>query len=114
MKKVHVKKGDTVCLLVGDPADKYTNVEKKTIKTGTVLEVSPKEGKVIVEGVNVVHKHVKPRKQGDQGGIIETEGAVYACKVALYCDKCGAGRRAKTIVKDGKKVRVCCKCGKEF
>ena len=109
---MNIKTGDTVVLLTG----KY---EEKKDKNGKliphkVIAASPKEGKVIVEGVNVVHKHVKPRKQGDQGGIIETEGAIYACKVALYCDKCGAGRRAKTIVKDGKKVRVCCKCGKEF
>jgi large subunit ribosomal protein L24 len=109
---MNIKTGDTVVLLTG----KYEEKKDKNGKliTHKVIAASPKEGKVIVEGVNVVHKHVKPRKQGDQGGIIETEGAVYACKVALYCDKCGAGRRAKTIVKDGKKVRVCCKCGKEF
>ena len=109
---MNIKTGDTVVLLTG----KYEEKKDKHGKliTHKVIAASPKEGKVIVEGVNVVHKHVKPRKQGDQGGIIETEGAVYACKVALYCDKCGAGRRAKTVVKDGKKVRVCCKCGKEF
>ena len=109
---MNIKTGDTVVLLTG----KYEEKKDKNGKliTHKVIAASPKEGKVIVEGVNVVHKHVKPRKQGDQGGIIETEGAVYACKVALYCDKCGAGRRAKTVVKDGKKVRVCCKCGKEF
>ena len=114
MSNVHVKKGDTVRLLVGDPADKYTDIEKKTIKTGKVLEVSPKEGKVIVEGINKVKKHVKPRKAGDPSGIIETESAVYACKVQLVCPKCNNAVRVGTKVEDGKKYRVCKQCGKTF
>ena len=110
MAKMHVKKDDTVIVLSGDD---------KGVK-GKVLEVAPKEGKVIVEGVNKVHKHVKPRKQGEQGGIVETEGAIYASKVALYCTNCKAGRRTKTAVttdeKTGKsiKTRVCAKCGKKI
>ena len=104
-KQVHVKKDDTVIVLSGD--DKGTK--------GKVLEVSPKEGKVIVEGVNKVHKHVKPRRQGETGGIVDTEGAIYACKVAHYCSKCGKGVRVKNKVLDnGKKVRVCAKCGQEL
>ena len=98
MNKVHVKKDDTV---------------SKGTK-GKVLEVSPKEGKLLVKGVNIASKHVKPRKQGEQGGIMQLESAIYACKVALYCDKCGKGVRAKHSIVDGKKVRVCAKCGKEI
>ena len=64
-----------------------------------MLEVSPKEGKVIVEGVNMVTKHVKPRKTGDPGGIVKAEGAMYACKVMLVCPKCGKPTRV------GHKVR---------
>ena len=75
MSKLHIKTGDTVMLLTGDKKDRK--------KTGKVLEVSPKEGKVIVEGINKVKKHVKPRKAGDPSGIIETEGAIYACKVQV-------------------------------
>ena len=68
MANLHIKKGDTVVVLSGD--DKGTK--------GEVIAVSPKEGKIMVKGANVVHKHVKPRKQGEQGGIVETEGAIYA------------------------------------
>ena len=99
--QVHVKKDDKVIVISGD--DKG--------KVGKVLEVSPSEGKVIVEGVNMVTRHVKPRKQGEKGGIVKVEGAMYACKVALYCSKCDQGVRVKHTVEDGKKVRVCAKCG---
>ena len=104
MSKLHVKKDDQVIVISGD--DKGVR--------GKVLEVSPKEDKVIVEGAQIVSKHVKPRRQGEAGGIIKVEGAMYASKVQLYCSSCGAGRRAKIVEKDGKKVRVCAKCGKEF
>ena len=102
--KMNIKTGDTVIVLSGD--DKGTK--------GKVIATSPKEGKIIVEKVNMIHKHVKARKQGDESGIIDAEGAIYACKVALYCDSCKQGVRAKHVVKDGKKIRVCAKCGKEL
>ena len=103
-KKLHIKKDDTVIVVSGD--DKG--------KKGKVVEVSPKEGKVIVEGVNIVSKHVKPRKQGETGGIVKVEGAMYASKVQLYCSKCGKGVRVKTTEVNGKKTRVCTKCGSEL
>ena len=107
MNKLHVKTGDTVKLLTGD--DQYRG------KTGKVLEVSPEEGKVIVEGINVVKKHVKPRKAGDPSGIIETESAIYACKVQLVCPKCNKPTRVGAkINEDGSKDRVCKKCGETF
>ena len=111
--KVHVKKGDTVCLMTGKYADKYTD-DKGTRRTGKVLEVSPKERKVIVEGINVVSKHVKPRKMGEEGGIIKAEAPVYACKVAIFCEKCKKPVRTGVKVEDGKKIRVCKKCGEEI
>ena len=104
MNKVHVKTGDTVIVISG----------KDKGKKGQVLAVSPKEGKVIVEKANMVSKHVKPRKMGEQGGIIKAEGAMYACKVALYCPKCDKGVRIAHKVVDGKKIRVCAKCGENF
>ena len=104
MNKIHVKTGDTVKILTG----------KDNGKTGKVLAVSPKEGKVIVEGLILVTKHVKPRRQGETGGIVDAEGAIYASKVALYCPKCDKGVRVKHVVKDGKKIRVCAKCGQEI
>ena len=105
MNNLHVKTGDNVMIISG----------KDKGKTGKVLQTSPKEGKVIVEGLNMVTKHVKPRRQGEAGQILEVEGAIYAQKVALYCPKCDAGRRSKvTVGKDGKKIRVCAKCGAEL
>jgi len=101
IKKVHVKTDDTVVVISGN--DKG--------KKGKVLGVSPKEGKVIVQGVHLVKKHVKPRRQGEAGGIVEAEGAIYASKVQLYCEKCGKGVRAAHKVDGDKKVRVCAKCG---
>ena len=102
MNKVHVKTGDTVVILSG----------KDKGKQGEVLQVSPKENKVIVEGANIVTKHVKPRRQGEAGSIVKVEGALYASKVQLYCNKCGKGTRVQNkILDNGDKVRVCAKCG---
>ena len=106
MSKMHVKKDDQVIVISG----KYANMKEPSI--GKVVAVSPKEGKVIVEGVHMVSKHVKPKKQGEAGGIIKTEGAIYACKVMLYCAKCKKGVRV-SHQKDqaGERIRVCKKCG---
>lgn len=103
IKKVHVKTGDTVVVLSG----------KERGKRGKIIAVSPKEGKVIIEGVNMVSKHVKPKKMGEAGGIIKAEGAMYASKVQLVCPNCDkATRIAHKISEDGKKQRICKKCGK--
>ena len=103
MANLHIKKGDTVVVLSGD---------SKGVK-GEVIATSPKEGKVLVQGANIIHKHVKARRQGETSGIVDAEGAIYACKVALYCPKCDKGVRAHTVIEDGKKIRVC-KCGHKF
>ena len=99
-----IKTGDTVMVMTGDKKGSRG-------KTGKVLEVSPKEGKVIVEGLNMVSKHVKPKKPGDPSGIIKAESAIYACKVQLVCPHCGP-TRAGYKFENGKKVRICRKCGK--
>ena len=104
MAKLNIKKDDVVIVLSGD--DKGTK--------GKVIATSPEEGKVLVEGVNIIHKHVKPRRQGETGGIVDAEGAIYASNVAVYCSKCDKGVRTKVQVVDGKKIRVCAKCGKEI
>ena len=103
MANLHIKKGDTVVVLSGD--DKG--------KKGEVIATSPAEGKVIVKDVNVIHKHVKPRRQGETSSIVDAEGAMYASKVALYCPKCDKGVRVHHTVENGKKIRVC-KCGHKF
>ncbi len=105
MSKVHVKKGDTVVILSG----------KDKGKQGKVLEVSPKEGKVIVEKRNMVSKHVKPRKAGDPSGIVKAEAAMYASKVMTVCPKCNKPTRiAHKVTDKGEKRRLCKKCGETY
>lgn len=96
-----VKKGDTVQVLSGN--DKA--------KTGEVLEVLPKAEKIIVKGVNVRKKHVKPRKQGEESGIIPVECPIHMSKVNVVCPKCGKATRIGFKVEKDQKVRVCKKCG---
>ena len=105
MSKVHVKKDDQVVILSG----------KDKGKKGKVIAVSPKEGKVIIEGCNMVTKHVKPKQMGQTGGIVKAEGALYASKVMLVCPKCGKPTRlAHKILSDGTKERLCKHCGETF
>ena len=101
MNNLHIKKGDTVIVVSGN---------SKGTK-GKVLEVSPKERKVIVEGANIVTKHVKTLRQGEAASIVKGEGALHACKVQLFCAKCGKGVRVGHKNENGKSVRVCKKCG---
>ncbi len=105
MSKLSVRKGDQVVVLSG----------KDKGKQGKVLTAIPDEGKVIVEKVNLVQRHTKPRKQGDTGGIITKEAPIYACKVQRICPKCSKPTRlAHKILADGRKVRVCKRCGSEI
>ena len=110
MIKMSIKKDDVVVVLSG----------KDKGKQGKVLSVMPKEGKVIVEKINMVSRHTKPRKQGDQGGIIQKEAPMYACKVQRVCPKCNkptrVGHEVREVEISGtkkmKSVRVCKECGK--
>ena len=101
---MNIKKDDKVIVLSG----------KDKGKQGEVLVAEPKAGKVIVKGVNVATKHQKPQKQGQEGGIIKVETPIYASKVMLVCPKCGKATRVAHKITDGKKVRVCKKCGAEI
>ena len=98
---MRIKKGDTVQVLSGN--DKG--------KTGEVLEVMPKTGKIIVKGVNIRKKHVKPRKQGDEGGIIPVECSIFSAKVNVVCPKCNKPTKIGYEMDKDKKVCVCKKCG---
>ena len=108
MEKLHIKRDDTVVVISGESKG----------SRGKVIAASPEEGKVIVAGVNIVSKHNKARKQGENSSIVKTEGALYASKVQLVCPKCDKGVRTKVVYKtegDRKtKVRVCTKCGAEI
>ena len=101
---MNIKKNDTVIVLSG----KYKGTK------GKVQVVLPKEDKVVVEGVNIATCHTKPRKQGEQGGIVKRETPIRACKVALFCAKCGKGVRTHAKIEGDKKTRVCAKCGAEI
>ncbi len=106
MGKVHVKKGDTVYILNG----------KDGGKKGKVLSVvpskDPESNKVLVEGINIVTKHVKPRQGMRQGGLIHQESAINASKVMLICSKCDVPTKVSHKVLDsGAKARICKKCG---
>ena len=96
-----LKKGDNVIVLSGN--DKG--------KTGEVLEIIPSTQKVIVKGINIRKKHVKPRKAGEEGGIGASEYPIHSSKVNVVCPKCGKASKIGYKIEDGKKVRVCKKCG---
>ncbi len=105
MNAMSIKKGDTVIVLSG----------KDKGKQGKVLEAMPEAKKVVVEKINVVSRHTKPRKQGETGGLVKKEAPMYACKVMRVCPKCKKPTRpASKLGKDGKRVRVCKKCGAEI
>ena len=108
MEKLHIKKDDTVVVISGN--SKGTR--------GKVIAAAPEEGKVIVAGANIVSKHTKARRQGENSSIVKTEGAIYASKVQLVCPKCDKGVRTKvgykTVGEKTVKVRLCCKCGADI
>ncbi len=100
-----IRRDDTVIVLSG---------RDKGVK-GKVLTVNAKAGKVVVEGVSVAKRHMRPRRQGEEGGIIDVPTPIYACKVMRVCPKCGQPTRAAhKVLENGKKVRVCKKCGAEI
>lgn len=103
-----IKKGDTVKILSG----------KDRGKQATVLRAFPAERKIVVEGVAVVKKAVRPNQQNQQGGFERKEAKIHACTAQLVCPKCGQATRVghKKGELDGKKtsIRICKKCGAEF
>jgi len=103
--KLHVKAKDQVIVIAG----------KDKGKKGAVTAAFPKTGKVIVEGVNLVTKHQKPRGQGMPGGIIHKEAAIDASNVMLVCQKCGKpARYGFKVNADGTKTRICKKCHEQI
>ena len=104
MNSLKIKKNDTVVILSG----------KDRGKQGKVLGTVPGEGKVVVEGINMVTCHVKPRRQGEEGGIVKREAAIASCKVQVVCPKCGKGTRIAHKIEGDKKTRVCKHCGAEL
>ena len=102
---MHVRKGDTVVVIAG----------KEKNKRGRILRILTGKDRAVVERVNMVKRHTKPTQANPRGGILDKEGSIALSNVALWCGKCGAGRRAKAELREGqKKRRVCVKCGSLF
>ncbi|SNB46463.1 50S ribosomal protein L24 [Geobacter sp. DSM 9736] len=103
-KNLHVKKGDTVMVVAG----------KDKNKSGKIIQILPKKDGVLVEGLNVVKRHTRARGN-EPGGILEKEAPIHISNVMLYCGKCRKPVRTKiNVLEDGKKARVCTKCGEAF
>jgi large subunit ribosomal protein L24 len=104
---MHVRKDDLVEVITGDDAG-----TAKSPTTGRVLRVLPDEGKVVVEGINRVYKHLKPNRRNAQGGRLSKEMPIDISNVLLYCSTCRRGVRiGRRYADDGRKERFCKKCG---
>jgi large subunit ribosomal protein L24 len=105
MAGLKIRKGDRVRVLSG----------KDKGKEGEVMRSLPREGKVIVEGVNIARKSQRPTRTTQQGGIIDKDMPMQVSNVALVCPSCGKPTRVGyTLDKSGQKARVCKKCGGEI
>ena len=101
-RKVSLKKGDKVVVISGE--DKG--------KSGKIIDIFPKDMKVIIEGVNFLKKHNKPTQKNPQGGVVNQEGPINLSNVKLICNKCNKPTKIKKdSTKEGKKIRICKKCG---
>lgn len=99
---MQIRKNDSVMVISG----------KERGKTGKVLRVNPKEDAVIIERVNVVKRHTKPRGPQQSGGIVEKEASIPASNIMIMCDKCNAPvRMGRRVLANGNKLRVCRRCG---
>jgi large subunit ribosomal protein L24 len=99
---VQIRKNDSVMVISG----------RERGKTGKVLRVLPKSGAVVIERINIVKRHSRPRGPQQPGGIVEKEAAIRVSNVMMMCDKCNAPVRVgRKILTDGKKIRICRRCG---
>jgi len=99
-----IKKGDTILVISG----------KDRGRKGKALKVFPKEGKILVEGINLRKKHQKPKRTGEKGQIVTLPGLINISNVKLICPKCGKATRVGYIIVENKKYRICKKCGQEI
>jgi large subunit ribosomal protein L24 len=103
-QSVHVRRGDLVVVTKGRDKGKRGKVKRVVGK-----------GRIEVEKVMMIKRHTKPTQKNPHGGIVDQEGSLPAANVALWCEKCASGRRARTLIEDdGQKSRVCVKCGSPF
>ena len=98
---MQIRKNDSVIVIGG----------KERGKTGKVLRVMPDKDAVVIERLNMVKRHTKPRGPQQPGGIVEKEAAIHASNIMILCDKCNAPVRVgHKILADGKKIRICRRC----
>jgi len=99
-----IRKGDTVLITSG----------KDRGRKGKVLKVFPKESRILVEGINLRKKHRKPRRSGEKGQIVEMPAPISISNIKLICPKCGKATRVRYKIVEGRKLRICKKCGQEI
>ena len=100
MATIHIKKGDIVKVISG----------KDKGKTGKVLKTIPSGGRVVVEGINLYKKHVRPKREGEKGQVVELPRSLDASNVMLVCSACGKTTRVGYSIEGGSKSRICRKC----
>jgi large subunit ribosomal protein L24 len=99
---VHIRKNDSVMVIAG----------RERGKTGKVLRVLPDKDAAIIERVNLIKRHTRPKGPQQPGGIVEKEASIHASNLMVMCDKCNAPVRiGRKILADGKKIRICRRCG---
>ena len=117
-RKLHVKTGDTVIVISGRSKDFLRNENSTQTgdkgKIGKVLKVFPKTGKIIVEGVNIKKRHIKPNAMNPQGEVVEREMPIFSSKVMLWDETAGKPTRVRKEIRDGKKVRISVVSGNEI
>ena len=102
---MQIRKNDSVMVITG----------RERGKTGKVLRVLPDQDTVIIERVNLVKRHTKPKGPQQTGGILEKEASIHVSNIMLMCDKCNAPVRiGHKVLGDGKKIRTCRRCGEAF
>ena len=99
-----IKKGDTILVISG----------KDRGRKGKIIEVLPKEGRIAVEGVNLVKKHIRPKKSGEKGKIVSLPALFSVSKAKIICPKCGEACRIGYKIEGEKKYRICKKCNQEI
>ena len=118
--RLHVKTGDTVIVISGRSKDLPRNGKEGQDQTGDkgkvakVLKVFPKTGKIIVEGVNVQKRNIKPNAMNPQGEVVEKEMPIFSSKVMLWDEKAGRATRVRYEIRDGKKVRISVASGNQI
>ena len=117
-KRLHVRTGDTVIVISGRSKDLLRNENSTQTgdkgKIGKVLKVFPKTGKIIVEGVNIKKRHIKPNAMNPQGEVVEREMPIFSSKVMLWDETAGKPTRVRKEIRDGKKVRISVVSGNEI